>query len=460
MNRSDLLRMAYNNLMQRKARTILTVLGVVIGTAAIVVMISLGIGLNETQRKNMERWGSLNIIQVYSGVYYDEEGNPVGDEKVLNDEALAEIKAMEGVAGASPVITVGGEAKWGRKRGYLHLVGIDPAQMEKLEFSLAAGRLLEEYDRNAIVVGPMVKDNFWDEREMRQGGGMVVWGGPGGEDQGDPAEMLNERITFTAENWSGEQNRRRVYNFQVVGVLDESNMERAWDTFAPIEEIIRIQDFMEQGTRSADIFVAGPAYGGQARQKNSGKRDRVYSYFLVRAADVNKAKELSQTLREMGYNAWSMADNLEGIEQVAKVMQAILGGIGGISLLVAALGITNTMIMSIYERTKEIGIMKVIGASFEDIRLLFLAEAGLIGAGGGAIGLVLSYLISYLLNTFGAGYINQGMGMGSEEVAISIIPLYLALFAVVFAILVGLLSGLYPATRAMGLSPVEAIRNE
>ena len=104
--------------------------------------------------------------------------------------------------------------------------------------------------------------------------------------------------------------------------------------------------------------------------------------------------------------------------------------------------------------------MKVIGASFEDIRLLFLAEAGLIGAGGGAIGLVLSYLISYLLNTFGAGYINQGMGMGSEEVAISIIPLYLALFAVVFAILVGLLSGLYPATRAMGLSPVEAIRNE
>lgn len=461
MNRSDLIRMAYNNLMQRKARTFLTVLGVVIGTAAIVVMLSLGFGLNENQRRNMERWGSLNIIQVYSGVYYDAEGNPMGEERVLNDEALEEIKALEGVVGASPVITVGGEARWGRKQGYLNLVGIDPAQMENLEFSLAAGRLLEEYDRNAIVVGSMVKDTFWDPREMRQGG-MVVWGGPGDETQGDPAEMLNERITFTAENWAGEQSRRRVYNFHVVGVLDDRNMERAWDTYAPIEEIKRIQDFVEQGSRSGNIFAAGSFYGGQSRQKTSGKRERVYSYFLIRAADVNKAKELSQTLREMGYNAWSMADNLEGIEQVAKVMQAILGGIGGISLLVAALGITNTMIMSIYERTKEIGIMKVIGASFEDIRLLFLAEAGLIGAGGGAIGLVLSFLISYLLNRFGASYINQGMGMGlgSEEVAISIIPPYLALFAVAFAILVGLLSGLYPATRAMRLSPVEAIRNE
>jgi putative ABC transport system permease protein len=462
MNRSDLIRMAYNNLMQRKARTILTVLGVVIGTAAIVVMLSLGFGLNETQRKNMERWGSLNIIQVYSGVRYDEEGNPMGEEKVLNDEALAEIKVMEGVAGASPVITVGGEAKWGRKQGYIQLVGVDPTQMENLEFSLAAGRLLEEYDRNAIVVGSMVKDNFWDEREMRQGGVMVIRGGMGEESQEDQAEMLDQRITFTAESWSGEQTRRRVYNFQVVGVLDDSNMERAWDTYAPIEEIQRIQDFMEQGSRATGpVFLERAVYaGGKARQKTSGKNDRIYSYFLVRAVDVNKAKELSKTLRDMGYNAWSMADNLEGIEQVTKVMQAILGGIGGISLLVAALGITNTMIMSIYERTKEIGIMKVIGASFEDIRLLFLGEAGLIGAGGGAIGLVLSYLISYLLNRFGASYINQGMGMGGEEVAISIIPPYLALFAVAFAILVGLLSGLYPATRAMRLSPVVAIRNE
>ncbi|HHW91537.1 MAG TPA: ABC transporter permease [Firmicutes bacterium] len=239
-------------------------------------------------------------------------------------------------------------------------------------------------------------------------------------------------------------------------------MERAWDTYAPIEEIQRIQDFMEQGSRATGpVFLERAVYaGGKARQKTSGKNDRIYSYFLVRAVDVNKAKELSKTLRDMGYNAWSMADNLEGIEQGTKVMQAILGGIGGISLLVAALGITNTMIMSIYERTKEIGIMKVIGASFEDIRLLFLGEAGLIGAGGGAIGLVLSYLISYLLNRFGASYINQGMGMGGEEVAISIIPPYLALFAVGFAILVGLLSGLYPATRAMRLSPVVAIRNE
>ncbi len=459
MNKKDLLKMAYNNLMQRKARTILTVLGVVIGTAAILVMISLGVGLNESQRKNMERWGSLNVIRVHGGMTWDEEGNPTGEERKLNDSAVEEIRALEGVAAISPVVNVGGEAKWGRKQGYLNLVGMDPSQMPDLEFTLAAGRMLEEYDRNAIIVGPMVADQFWDEREMQQHGGMVMMGG--GENQTNSLEMLDQRITFTAHNWSGEQTRQRVFNMQVVGVLDEGNMEHAWDAFMPIEEAKRIQDFMEQGQDRMVMekaIMVGSSPRQQPQQKR-GRQEREYSYLMVKAQDVNWAKELSTSLRDMGYNAWSMADNLEGIEQVAKVMQAVLGGIGGISLLVAAVGITNTMVMSIYERTKEIGIMKVIGASFQDIRLLFLSEAGLIGAGGGCIGLVLSYLISHLLNKFGAGYINQGMMM-EEEVAISIIPPHLALFAVAFAFFVGILAGLYPATRAMRLSPVVAIRNE
>jgi len=155
-----------------------------------------------------------------------------------------------------------------------------------------------------------------------------------------------------------------------------------------------------------------------------------------------------------------MADNLEGIEKMSKTIQAILGGIGSITLLVAALGIINTMIMSIYERTREIGIMKVIGASFFDVRMLFLTEAGLIGLMGGIFGLGLSYGASRIINHFGSGFINRGMPPGEITNSLSVIPLWLTLFALGFSILIGVVAGLYPADRAVRLSPISAIRNE
>ena len=139
-----------------------------------------------------------------------------------------------------------------------------------------------------------------------------------------------------------------------------------------------------------------------------------------------------------------------------QTVQLVLGGIGSITLLVAAIGIINTMVMSIYERTREIAIMKVIGATFNDIRLMFLAEAGLIGLLGGIFGLIFSYTLSFIVNKFAVGIMG---GMGAEGSAISVIPWWLAVFAIVFSILIGLLAGVYPANRAVKLSPIEAMRN-
>ena len=180
----------------------------------------------------------------------------------------------------------------------------------------------------------------------------------------------------------------------------------------------------------------------------------------MRTKDVAQTKKVSAELRERGYNAYSMADSLEGIEKISKTIQAVLGGIGSITLFVAFIGITNTMIMSIYERTREIGIMKVIGASFADVKALFLAEASLIGLIGGALGLAFSYLVSAIINEITAEYMQSGMMGAGPPGNISVIPVWLAAFAVVFAILIGLGSGLYPANRAIKLSPIVAIRNE
>ena len=175
-------------------------------------------------------------------------------------------------------------------------------------------------------------------------------------------------------------------------------------------------------------------------------------------ADVTYTKEICQTLRDSGYNVYSIAESLEGVEDSMQVFQLALGGIGAITLLVAAIGIINTMTMSIYERTKEIAIMKVIGATFTDIRLLFLTEAGMIGLFGGLMGLIFSYTLSFVINQLSGDFMGNYMGTG-EALHLSVIPWWLALFAIGFSIMIGLLAGVYPANRAVKLSPIEAMRS-
>ena len=143
------------------------------------------------------------------------------------------------------------------------------------------------------------------------------------------------------------------------------------------------------------------------------------------------------------------------------MIQLVLGGLAAISLFVAAIGIANTMVMSIYERTREIGVMKVIGAEVKDIRVLFLMEAGMIGLIGGVVGVGLSYAASYALNTFAGGFFGeQMMGQTGGGGTISVIPVWLVLFALAFSILIGVIFGFLPANRAVKISALEAIKHD
>ena len=470
MNRLDILGLAQKNLMRRKMRTILTTLGVIIGTTSIVVMLSLGIGLNEFQRKNMENWGSLTMIRVQQGMIFDEEGKPLSEGKQLNDDAVAELRSLEGVLAVSPAYDFGGEARFGRKRGHIQMIGIEPGVMPQLEFSVAQGRLLEENDRNVMVVGSEVINNFRDEAFFRQMQRGMVMRGPGFQrEEQDPGEMMGQRISMLI--YGDNRETKKLFGFTVIGILEGERNEHSYQAYVPIEDIKRMRKAVSGGSQSArgvrgmvgrEMMIksaAGAVRTVSARRNVPAYDPDDYSYILVRTADVEETRRVSEKIKELGYNSWSMVDNLEGIEKTSRTIQAILGGIGGISLFVAALGITNTMIMSIYERTKEIGIMKVIGATFSDVHSMFLTEAGMIGFLGGFFGIGLSYLVSYVVNRLSQGVMNRGMP--TEEMAsISLIPPWLAIFALFFSVLIGLIAGLYPAYRAVRLSPINAIRNE
>ena len=194
------------------------------------------------------------------------------------------------------------------------------------------------------------------------------------------------------------------------------------------------------------------------------ERSKQYEQVIAFIDDIGKIESISQKIKDMGFFVYNSGDWIRQMQNTSKMIQAVLGGIGAISLLVAALGITNTMVMSIYERTREIGVMKVLGASLKDIRNLFLIEAGVIGLIGGIIGALLSFIISLLMNTVFSsqlggifGNINPGM-TGTSNV--SLIPFWLVLASIAFSTMVGLLAGYYPARRAMRLSALEALRNE
>ena len=201
-------------------------------------------------------------------------------------------------------------------------------------------------------------------------------------------------------------------------------------------------------------------------QTKTGKpyKEIFYNQLLVNVESMDYVMEIQNHLTEdLGYDAWSNAEWVESSQNSMRYVQAVLGGIGAVSLFVAAIGITNTMMMSIYERTKEIGVMKVLGCDLRNIRTLFLMEAGFIGFIGGVVGLVLSFIISFVINKVsGGGQEMSGMlGVGVAGTSgISYIPLWLVVLSLLFAVLVGMIAGFFPARRAMKLSPLAAIRNE
>ena len=230
----------------------------------------------------------------------------------------------------------------------------------------------------------------------------------------------------------------------IAGGMDNYSM----DSFKVYCDLDQLRGYLKKEFR-------GRVIPGQPSTKSGKPYSRfVYSSARVQADDMEHVEELASTIRSLGYNVETNAEYIDSMKKQFAMVQAVLGGIGAVSLLVAAIGIANTMMMSIYERTKEIGVMKVIGCGLRNIRQLFLLEAAFIGLAGGIIGNILSLTMSLVINIFVSG---GGLGVSGN---LSFIPVWLLLVSTGFAVLVGTAAGYFPARRAMSLSPLEAIRSQ
>ncbi|SCY95201.1 ABC transporter permease [Alkaliphilus peptidifermentans] len=437
MKSIDLIIMGFKNLWRRKLRTFLTILGVIIGTSSIVIMVSLGFGMNESFKEEISRMGSLNIINVNPpyDYYWDDSPTKRRDQpKELDDQAVNSFSSIAGVEAVTPVLETHLKITSGRYYSYMSVKGIRPETMEIFEFEASEGRLLETGDTYAIVFGVNAPWRFQDERSR--------YSYRYHDSNESNVDRLKDRLELSFDDYSEDAKPTKSYRVNGVGILKEGDYNNDYYAFMSIDQLKKMID---ENNRN------------QKNNRNSGQsnQNKGYEGIMIKVKDIKDVTNIQNQIKDMGYNAYSLTDYLESMQNTASVIQAVLGGIGAVSLLVAALGITNTMIMSIYERTREIGIMKVIGASLSDIRRLFLLEAALIGFSGGIIGIAFSYLASYLLNTVGSQVIDFMHGS-----RISIIPLWLSLSTILFTTLVGIISGFYPARRAMKLSAIEAIKTE
>ena len=422
MKISDLMKMGLRNLGRRKARTALTVVGIVIGTISIVVMISIGIGMNQSFRENLMQYGSFTVINMEKNqMSVDDKGNYSEKKQKLDDKLIAKLRQIPHVKTVSPVFTLSAKLKSGNYENNVMVNVMDADSFEALEFPKLKDH--KTYKRS----NSRVKLKLWVGAEGFQGFYLPR------DEQGNLKIQLKDYPTELA-------------------VFDtEGYSEYAYGVYMDKVQFLEIyKDYVKQLPND--------------KRRIAEKKLKEYEGIKINADSVENVQDIQDTIKELGYKSSSMSDYTQQIENFSKTIQMVLGGVGAISMLVAAISIANTMIMSIYERTKEIGVMKVLGCQIVDIKKLFLFEAAMMGLIGGVIGITCSYGASYLLNTFGGalGSALNMMGSGDEGAGgkLSVIPLWLPLLASGFAILIGIISGYYPASRATKISAIEAMKNE
>lgn len=506
MKISDILGMSLMNLWRRKMRTVLTVLGVIIGTASIVVMLSLGIGLKESMLAQVGTAGGLTEIMVSS----DSEDGP--DDLLLSDSTVDTFYGIEHVENVESQIWYPMPIQAGKYENSILVVGVSDAYLENIE--LGQGELPKPGGNLSIIAGNQVITEFMDvttgewtyyeteelpnidmlntpivggiEKEESDTSDMADQDNSDNEGYSDPAfaDSTEDDTEDDGEDFSGEEDfgiseedfgmddgtfdsyeddsmsysyftssMKRV-PIKVTGITAgdiESYTEYSSLCYTRLDSL---KDFLKQNYSLNDVIPGQPT-------NKDGKpyRDLKYSLITVKVDESNNVEEVLQTIQSMGYQAEANKEWLEEIEKEFMIIEAVLGGIGAVAMLVAAISIANTMTMSIYERTKEIGIMKVLGCGLGNIRSMFLAEAAFIGFLGGMAGIGLSYLLSYAVNLIAPSFVGESMDL-AEGAHISQIPPWLVLLAIIFSTIIGMVAGFFPAQRATKLSPLAAIRNE
>jgi len=490
MSGFDVFGLCVRSLIKRKLRTFLTLLGVIIGTASIILMMSLGLATEAQFNEMMEEMDAdMTIISVQTAQW----GRPAPgggwevpeDFPELDTFAIDAFDQIPGVIVASPIVQGSLYMRSGPYAAQTwDVVGIRPAALRLMGYNLAYGRFLEEGDEFAAVFGALAELNFYmpgSNIERR----WEIWGmDPDEMEQlvdviNDPIQISYDRriappawgrFMFEDEDDDFDDiddffRPLTTFDLNVVGVLERT--PSMWDDiriFMDINVFEELQWLRDEAHRDE---MQEHGFFSPIREE---RRHETYYNAFVRVATIDDTHRVAEIIEEMGFVTFYPGEFIDIQRRQQQNIRTLLTAIAAISLLVATINIANTMITSVTERTKEIGVMKVIGAAIKDIRRMFLLEAVMIGVIGGLFGMGLSLIGSYVMNNFDIPFLEGlgppdmsgwfGMPIAAEESVVSLITPWLLLLALGVAAGVGLVAGYFPARQATKLSALAAIRSE
>ena len=493
----DILHLALRNLRQAKLRFFLTTMGVIVGVAVIVTMVSFGLGLQQNMLSRFRALDLFNEIRVFGKNVFsmavagvdpklkrdetpgERRGGSFRPDKsptrILDDAALAEIASIPGVAYIEPDI---GFTTFVRSNGRvvpLPVNGVSIPNYSSRFKNFVAGQMISGADADEVVIDDVAAETLGFAKPADAVGQIIEFLAPANEKRDNskeesPSQAKEEEggfsffgIPLEEDNQSAPTGSIVAHTFKISGVLDSKPKDGAGQggriglmsgasIYAPLPAAR--QWTIDHRNPMGEVALALARQSGQLGQ---GQTEGYFSA-VVRVHDPVALTQVRKRLTELGFGSFSIVDELDQIRTVFLILDSVLGLLGGISLLVASFGIANTMIMSILERTREIGIMKAIGAEDREIKLIFFVEAAVIGVCGGVIGALLAWGIDAVANRLAYRFILKPQG--ASFVDFFSLPPWLSASAILFALIVSILGALYPAARAARIDPVRALRHD
>lgn len=480
----DILHLALRNLRQAKLRAILTMMGVIVGVAVIVTMVSFGLGLQRNMLARFKALDLFNEIQVFGRglsnlAGLDRAGRDEGERRnarqrsdkqptrILDDAGINEIAAISGVAYVEPTVNFGVYIRSNGKLQNQFVGGANIPNASTRFQHFAAGKMISSPNvAEAVVSERFVKDFGYASPADAIGKTLELLAPPSEkkketEEEEESPNFFGIPLDEPGLDESSPDIESRT--FQIVGVLSTEIREGAGQgglrgmmpgagIYIPLK-MAHDWSLAHRGPMSQVALALARRGGNLAEGQTEG-----YDTAVVRVTDPVQLTAVRQKLTELGFGSFSIVDELDQIRTLFLIIDSVLGLLGGISLLVASFGIANTMIMSILERTREIGIMKAIGAEDREIKLIFFVEAAVIGVVGGVIGVLLAWGIDAIANRLAYRFILKPQG--ASFIDFFDLPIYLSIGAILFALVVSILAALYPASRAARIDPVRALRHD
>jgi putative ABC transport system permease protein len=351
--------------------------------------------------------------------------------KLITNRTLDDLRAIPGVLAVIPrdYLSASATIKYNRLETGANIIGLGTDNLADLGLETSQGNL--QLEKGTIIIGPMVANNFYDPNQRP------------GQEPPTPPDLYDQQVIFMLMKWDQNGNQTtKTLTYKVIGVLNETRGESDWSIYMRLEDVKAFNEW---------------AMGRRINYNKDG-----YSMVIVKVKSADQVLNINDQITAMGYQTYTSQSFVQGINNFYLVLQIIFGGVGAIALLVAAIGIANTMAMAILERTREIGLMKAVGATNRDVLSIFLGEAAGIGFLGGLGGVLVGWLAGQGINVAALVYFaNQASQQGAAPPSVAVYtPAWLPLFALFFATLIGFLSGLYPALRAATMIPVLALKYE